>query len=49
MRWITEKAMDGWRWIGQKASRDNDKLKHHLLLAYGASQELRKTKTSTFF
>lgn len=36
MRWMAEKAMEGWRWSGSldKSSRDNNKLKHHLLVPY---------------
>lgn len=38
MRWMAEKAMDGWRWSGSDnpSSRDDRKLKHHLLVAYDA-------------
>jgi hypothetical protein len=36
MRWMAEKAMDGWRWSGsyEVSSRDNEKLKHHLLVSF---------------
>ena len=36
MRWMAEKAMDGWRWSGShdSSTRDNDKLKHHLLVPF---------------
>ena len=38
MRWMAAYAMDGWRWSGspEKESRDNDKLKHHLLMPFDA-------------
>jgi len=46
MRWMAEKVMDGWRWTGtsDKASRDNLKLKHHLLIPFDAltNQEVEK-------
>lgn len=36
MRWMAEKAMDGWRWSGSydSSSRNNEKLKHHLLVPF---------------
>jgi hypothetical protein len=36
MRWMAEKVMDGWRWSGspEKESRNNAKLRHHLLMPY---------------
>lgn len=51
MRWMAEKAMDGWRWSGSdsKASRDNDKLKHHLLVAYDALSKAEKDKDFNTF
>ncbi len=51
MRWMAEKALDGWRWSGSdtKASRDNDKLKHHLLVAYDALSKAEKDKDFNAF
>ena len=36
MRWMAEKVMDGWRWSGSTdpSTRNNAKLKHHLLVPY---------------
>jgi hypothetical protein len=51
MRWMAEKAMDGWRWSGSldKASRDNTKLKHHLLIPYDALDNPEKEKDYNVF
>jgi len=51
MRWMAEKAMDGWRWSGSdsKASRDNDKLKHHLLVSYDSLDNPEKDKDYNAF
>ena len=51
MRWMAEKAMDGWRWSGSdnQTSRDNDKLKHHLLVAYDALSKSEKDKDFNTF
>lgn len=51
MRWMAEKAMEGWRWSGShdKSSRDNDKLKHHLLVPYDALSNPEKDKDYNAF
>jgi hypothetical protein len=51
MRWMAEKAMDGWRWSGSesKESRDNDKLKHHLLVSYDSLGNPEKDKDYNAF
>lgn len=51
MRWMAEKAMDGWRWSGSmdKGSRDNTKLKHHLLVPYDALDNPEKEKDYNVF
>jgi hypothetical protein len=51
MRWMAEKAMDGWRWSGSsdKASRDNEKLKHHLLIPFDALENKEKDKDYNAF
>lgn len=51
MRWMAEKAMDGWRWSGSdsKATRDNDKLKHHLLVSYDSLDNPEKDKDYNAF
>ena len=51
MRWMAEKAMEGWRWSGsvEKSSRDNDKLKHHLLVHYDALSAPEKDKDFNAF
>ena len=51
MRWMAEKAMDGWRWSGSldKGSRDNTKLKHHLLVSYDALDNPEKEKDYNVF
>lgn len=51
MRWMAEKAMDGWRWSGSesKESRDNDKLKHHLLISYDSLANPEKDKDYNAF
>lgn len=51
MRWMAEKAMDGWRWSGSedRASRDNDKLKHHQLVAYDTLSKSEKDKDFNTF
>jgi hypothetical protein len=48
---MAEKAMDGWRWSGSdsKASRDNDKLKHHLLVTYDSLDNPEKDKDYNAF
>jgi hypothetical protein len=51
MRWMAEKAMEGWRWSGshEKSSRDNNKLKHHLLVSYDALENPEKDKDFNAF
>jgi hypothetical protein len=51
MRWRAEKAMDGWRWSGSKSkeSRDNDKLRHHLLIPFDALNSDEKKKDYNAF
>lgn len=51
MRWMAEKAMDGWRWSGssEKTSRDNLKLKHNLLIPYDALKDPEKDKDYNSF
>ena len=51
MRWMAEKVMDGWRWSGStdKASRDNLKLKHHLLVHFDALENPEKDKDYNAF
>lgn len=51
MRWMAEKTMDGWRWSGshEKSSRDNNKLKHHLLVPYDALENPEKDKDFNAF
>jgi hypothetical protein len=51
MRWMAEKAMDGWRWSGSgdKLTRDNDKLKHHLLVPYDSLESPEKDKDYNAF
>lgn len=46
MRWMAEKAMDGWRWSGsnEATSRNNDRLLHHLLVPYDALSNDEKDK-----
>lgn len=46
MRWMAEKAMDGWRWSGSldETSRLNDRLLHHLLVPYDALTNHEKDK-----
>lgn len=41
MRWMAEKVMDGWRW---SASRNNERLLHHLLVPYDALSNQEKDK-----
>jgi hypothetical protein len=49
MRWMAEKAMDGWRWTGPSAPRDNDRLKHPLLVRYDALDNAEKDKDYNAF
>jgi len=51
MRWMAEKAMEGWRWSGSldKSSRDNDKLKHNLLVPYDSLDNPEKDKDYNAF
>jgi len=51
MRWMAEKAMEGWRWSGslQSSSRDNDKLKHNLLVPYNLLDNPEKDKDFNAF
>jgi hypothetical protein len=51
MRWIAEKTMDGWRWSGSndKSTRDNLKLKHHLLIPFEALNSSEKDKDYNSF
>jgi hypothetical protein len=44
MRWMAEKAMDGWRWSGPKSRRDDDKLKHPLLVPFSSLSNPSKDK-----
>ena len=46
MRWMAERAMDGWRWSGsnEASSRENDRLLHHLLVPYDALSNHDKDK-----
>jgi len=51
MRWMAEKVMDGWRWTGTtaKASRDNLKLKHHLLIPFSSLENQEVDKDYAIF
>ncbi|MEY5014341.1 MAG: hypothetical protein RIS92_699, partial [Verrucomicrobiota bacterium] len=51
MRWMAEKVMDGWRWSGStdKSSRDNLRLKHHLLVHFDALENPEKDKDFNAF
>jgi voltage-gated potassium channel Kch len=51
MRWMAEKAMDGWRWTqsDSKETRDNLKLKHHLLVPYDHLSNEEKVKDYNTF
>jgi voltage-gated potassium channel Kch len=51
MRWMAEKVMDGWRWSQShdKNSRENDKLKHHLLTVYDSLSCSEKDKDYNAF
>jgi hypothetical protein len=51
MRWMAEKVMDGWRWSGSvnKESRDNSRLRHHLLVSYDALDQPEKDKDFNAF
>ena len=46
MRWMGEKAMDGWRWSGSKDknSRKNDRLLHHNFIPYSDLSNDDKSK-----
>lgn len=46
MRWVAEKVMDGWRWSGSldSSTRDNQKLRHHLLVPYDALNRSERDK-----
>lgn len=46
MRWMAEKVMDGWRW---SASRNNERLLHHLLVPYDALSNQEKDKDYNTF
>jgi hypothetical protein len=51
MRWMAEKAMDGWRWSGSnnENSRKNDRLLHHQLVPYDALTNHAKDKDYNTF
>lgn len=51
MRWMAEKAMDGWRWSGSKdeGSRNDDLLRHHLLVPYSCLSLPEKDKDLNSF
>jgi len=51
MRWMAEKVMDGWRWSQScdPQSRDNEKLKHHLLTPYDTLERPEKDKDYNAF
>ena len=51
MRWMAEKAMDGWRWSGSHdpESRNNKKLLHHLMVPYDALSRSEKDKDCNAF
>jgi hypothetical protein len=51
MRWMAEKAMDGWRWSGSHdpESRNNKKLLHHLMVPYDALNRPEKDKDCNAF
>jgi hypothetical protein len=51
MRWMAERAMDGWRWSGShdENSRKNDRLLHHQLVAYDALTNHAKDKDYNTF
>jgi len=51
MRWMAAYTMDGWRWSGspEERSRDNDKLKHHLLMPFDALSNHEKDKDYNTF
>lgn len=51
MRWMSEKVMDGWRWSGspEKESRNNAKLRHHLLMPYDSLPEPERKKDYNTF
>jgi len=51
MRWMAEKVMDGWRWSGSSdpATRDDKKLKHHLLVRYEDLDRAEKDKDYNAF
>jgi len=51
MRWMAEKAMDGWRWSGSHdpESRNNKKLLHHLMVPYDALSRPEKDKDFNAF
>lgn len=51
MRWMAEKVMDGWRWSGSldPSSRNNQKLRHHLLVPYDSLNRPEKDKDYNAF
>ncbi len=51
MRWMAEKAMEGWRWSGSLApsDRDNEKLRHPMLIHYDALSNPEKDKDFNAF
>ncbi len=51
MRWMAEKVMDGWRWSGSidPSSRNNEKLRHHLLVPYDTLDSPEKDKDHNAF
>jgi hypothetical protein len=51
MRWMAEKAMDGWRWSGSndKKSRIDERLLHHLLVPYDDLTDYAKDKDYNTF
>ena len=51
MRWMAERAMDGWRWSGSndENSRKNDRLLHHQLVPYDALTNHAKDKDYNTF